>query len=179
MIRYVLQNGLKANIWVNDFPAIIKEVKGELLVEGEAEAITNSKQLVVELFIPRSHNNYALLGIDFISNNEKKVKIKMSIENQQELKNDSSLALSFDTVTWGILEEYKQGVIDSFNMFLQNRKLPSGIINYNIAAYGEIGSSQTMFKTVNNILLSLLINENICEETALTIVKKCVGIKEG
>ena len=77
---------------------------------------------------------------------------------------------------WGILEEYKQGVIDSFHMFLQNRELPSGTINYNIAAYAEIGSSQAMFEIVSNILLSLLIKENLCEETVLTIVKECVGI---
>lgn len=176
MIKYVLENGLKANIWINDFPDIIKEVKYELLVEENTETYTNSKQLVVELSIPRLHNNYALLGIDFISDYQKKIKIKMSIENQQKLKNNHSLALSFDKVTWGILEEYKQGVIDSLHMFLQNRELPSGTINYNIAAYGEIGSSQAIFEIVSNILLSLLLNENICEDTALTIVKKYVGI---
>lgn len=177
MFKYVLENGLKANIWVNNFPTIIKEVKDELLVEGDTETYANSKQLVVELFIPRSHNNYALLGIDFRSDHENKVKVKMSIENQQKLKNDHSLALSFDTVMWGILKEYKQGVIDSLHTFLQNRELPSGTINYNIAAYGEVGSSQTMFEIVSNILLLLLVNENICKDTALTIVKKCAGIK--
>lgn len=177
MFQYVLENGLKANIWLNHFPAIIKEVKDELLVEGDTKTYTNSKQLVVELFIPRSHNNYALLGIDFISDRENKVKIKMGIENQQKRKNDHSLALSFDTVMWGILEEYKQGVMDSVHIFLQNGELPSGTIHYNIAAYGEIGSSQTMFKIVSNILLSLLINKNICEDTALAIVKKCAGMK--
>ena len=101
----------------------------------------------------------------------------MNIANQQKLKNNHSLALSFDKVTWGILEEYKQGVIDSIYMFLQNRELPSGTIYYNIAAYAEIGSSQAMFEIVNHILLSLLINENICEETVLTIVKDCVRTK--
>ncbi len=176
MIKYVLKNGLKANIWINNFPAMIKEVKDELLVEEDTETYANSRQLVVELFVPRSHNNYALLGVNFISDHKKKVKIKMSIENHQKLKNDYSLALSFDTVMWGILEEYKQGVIDSFHMFLQNRELPSGTINYNIAAYGEIGSSQAIFEIVSNILLSLLIKENLCEETVLTIVKECVGI---
>lgn len=177
MFKYVLENGLKANIWMNDFPAITKRIKDELLVEEETETYTNSKQLVVELFIPRSHNNYALLGIDFIADNEKKLKIKMSIENQNNFKYDDSIALSFDTVTWGILEEYKQGVIDSYNKFLQNRELPSGIINYNISAYGEIGSSRAMFEVVSNILLSLLIIEDIREENVLTIVKKCLGIK--
>ena len=177
MIKYVLENGLKANIWVNDFPVIIEGFKDELLAEEETEIYANSKRLVVELFIPRSHNNYALLGIDFISDKEKKVKIKMSIENQKTPKNDDSLALSLDIVTWGILEEYKQGIIDSFNIFLQNKKLPSGVINYNVFAYGEIGSSRAMFKVVSNILLSLLMIENICEENALTIVKKCLNIQ--
>lgn len=72
MMKYILENGLKANIWINDFPARIKEVKDELLAEEDAETYTNSKQLVVELFIPRLHNNYALLGMDFISNHQKK-----------------------------------------------------------------------------------------------------------
>lgn len=177
MFQYVLEDGLKANIWINNFSANIKEVKDELLVEENTETYTNSKQFVVELFIPRLHSNYALLGIDFISDHQKKVKIKMNIANQQKLKNNHSLALSFDKVTWGILEEYKQGVIDSIYMFLQNRELPSGAIYYNIAAYAEIGSSQAMFEIVNHILLSLLINENICEETVLTIVKDCVRTK--
>ena len=64
------------------------------------------------------------------------------------------------------------------NKFLKNGKLPSGTIDYNISAQGEIGSSQNIFEMVSDILLSLLTVENICESTVMCIVKQCMGTRE-
>lgn len=73
MFKYSLKNGLKANIWINEVPMVIQSCKSEILVEGSTELYANTKKLIMELFIPRDHNNYALLGIDFVSTNEKKL----------------------------------------------------------------------------------------------------------
>lgn len=178
MVKCILENGLKVKVWVDDFPIESKQMKGKYLSRAQKKMWINSKQLVVELFIPRDHNNYALLGIEFIPDNEKQVKIKMSIENEGSHEYNTSIAPQIDTVTWGIFEEYKHGIMNSFNKFLKNGKLPSGTIYYNIFAQGEIGSSQNMFEMVSDILLSLLTVEHICESTVMCIVKQCMGTRE-
>lgn len=53
--------------------------------------------------------------------------------------------------------------------------LPSGIITYNISAYGEIGSSADMFRRVSDILLSLLISDEINESLIAKIVQENIG----
>lgn len=102
----------------------------------------------------------------------------MSIGNEGSHEYNISIASQIDRVTWGIFEEYKQGIMNSFNKFLKNGKLPSGTIDYNISSQGEIGSSQNMFEMVSDILLSLLTVENICESTVMCIVKQCMGTRE-
>lgn len=67
---------MKVKVWVDDFPIESKQMKGKYLSRAQKKMCINSKQLMVELFIPRDHNNYALLGIEFVPDNEKQVKIK-------------------------------------------------------------------------------------------------------
>lgn len=177
MYNYVLQNGLKARIWINEFSMLNSGNKDEILIEKATTVRANSKSVVVELFIPRGHNNYALLGMDFLSDEEQRVKVKLNINNQESRMYKDSIALSIDTVTWGIEEEYKQGISNSVNNFLEAKSLPSGIINYKVSAHGEIGSSQDMFETVSNILLSILVHDLVDEDIALTILKNCLNIK--
>ena len=170
MFKYSLKNGLEANIWINEVPMVIQSCKSEILVEGSTELYANTKKLIMELFIPRDHNNYALLGIDFVATNEKKVIAKININNQNQTKYKDAIALSIDTVTYGIIDEYKEGIINSIHKHVKSQTLPSGIITYNISAYAEIGSSQKMFELVSDILLSLLIHDNIDEHKALQIL---------
>lgn len=177
MYKYILENGLKANIWLDESLIETNSILEELLVEKDVTINLHSRKIIVELFIPRAHNNYALLGIDFISDDEKKVKVKLSCNKHANSKYSDNLALSIDTVNWGILDEYKQGIISSVNNFLKKENLPSGVINYNISAHGEIGSSPWMFETVSNIVLSILVTECIDENEILNILKRCLNIR--
>ncbi len=177
MFKYSLKNGLEANIWINEVPMVIQSCKSEILVEESTELYANTKKLIIELFIPRDHNNYALLGIDFVATNEKKVIAKININNQNQTKYNDAIALSIDTVTYGIIDEYKEGIINSIHKHVKSQTLPSGIITYNISAHAEIGSSQKMFELVSDILLSLLIHDNIDEHKALQILKGSLNIR--
>lgn len=85
--------------------------------------------------------------------------------------------MSIDTVTYGIIDEYKEGIINSIHKHVKSQTLPSGIITYNISAYAEIGSSQKMFELVSDILLSLLIHDNIDGHKALQILKGSLNIR--
>ena len=175
MYKISLDNGLKANIWINEEPIISNCYYGKLLAEEKTKLFANSKKLIVELFIPRAHNNYALLGIDFLANETGKVTIEFSLNNPNNTKYNDAIALSFDTVFWGIVDEFEEGIILSLNKHLRSQSLPSGIINYNISAYAEVGSSADMLKKISDILLSLLLCDDINEYRLLEIIRENIN----
>lgn len=177
MYNYILDNGLRSNIWVNEVPMVNDADLDAILSEKDTVRKTGKKRIIIELFIPRDHNNYALLGLEFVPNAEQSLTYKISINNKEGTEYNNSIALSYDQVTWGILDEYKQGIINSMNKYLNNKSLTNGIINYNISAHAEMGSSQLMFEKVSDILLSLLVKENIDENIALYTLKSCLNIK--
>lgn len=174
MYKIHLDNGLKANIWINEKPIINSCCYSKLIVAEKVELYANSINLITELFIPRAHNNYALLGINFSANNTGKVIVNFNLNNINNKTYNDSIALPFDKVIWGIMDEFKEGIILSINEHLRMQALPSGIINYNISAYGEAGSSVDMFKKVSDILLSLLVCDDINEFKILEILKKYI-----
>lgn len=163
MFQIILNNGVKANIWIDEEPIVNSCECSKLILEEKAKLYADSRKLIVELFIPRAHSNYALLGVDFLASENNKVVVKLGINNFNNKKFKNSLALSCDTVFLGIMDEFEEGIIHSIDKHMQEQSLPSGVINYNIFAYGEIGSSADMFKKVSDILLSLLICNNINE----------------
>lgn len=125
-----------------------------------------SRKLIVELFIPRSHNNYALLSVDFLADISGKTVVNLGIDNLNNERFNDSIALTLDTVIWGIMDEYEKGILPSVEKHLNAHSLPSGIIFFNIFAHGEIGSGTDMFRRVSDVLLSLLICENMDEVAA-------------
>lgn len=113
-------------------------------------------------------NNY--LGVDFLAHRDGKSIIKWEINCLKRERYNGAIALSFDTVFWGILDEFEEGIMRSLDAHRKEHLLPSGIITYNISAYGEIGSSPDMFRRVNDILLSLL----ICDDISESLIEKIV-----
>lgn len=91
-----------------------------------------SRKLIVELFIPRSHNNYALLSVDFSADKSGKTVVNLGIDNLNNERFNDSIALTLDTVIWGIMDEYENGILLSVEKHLNAHSLPSGIIFYNI-----------------------------------------------
>lgn len=175
MFKFVLKNGIKINMWINESLTIIdSNHDGEIIYRQNTELKATSKKIIVELFIPRACSNYALLGLDFISTNEKKSNIKISIDEQECKIYKNSIALPFDKVNWGIMDEYKQGILNS--IYKHINILPSGIINYNISAHGEIGSSIVAFEIVSDILLSLLQYNDINEKTGLQLLNNYFNV---
>ena len=172
MYRLNLENGVKANIWLNEELVVGRCDSSKIIMEENTDLLANSKKLIVELFIPRSHNNYALLGVDFLAHKDGKSIIKWDINCLKRERYNDAIALSVDTVFWGILDEYVEGIMESLDAHRKEHMLPSGIITYNISAHGEIGSSLDMFRRVNDILLSLLICDDISESLIAKIVQE-------
>lgn len=178
MFKYDLEKGLKVNVWINEeFEAGENGKYDKLLIEEDTILFANTKKVIVELFIPRAHNNYALLGVDFLASEDGKAVVKLNMETSSAEKYMSAEALPFDTVLWGITGEFNEGIIRSLDKHIKKQALPSGIIHYNISAYGEIGSSADMFEKVSDILLSILMCNDNDEAQILNIIKENTGIK--
>lgn len=168
------ENGLKLNVWIDERTIINSSNFQKILAEESAGLYAETKRITVELFIPRAHNNYALLGIDFIANKENKVTVKSSLSNLNNEKYNESIALPFDNVICGITKEFEDGIILSVNKHTKMKALPSGILIYSVSAYGEIGSSACMFQNASDILLSLLLCANMNESSILRIIKDII-----
>lgn len=172
MYRLKFEKGVKVNIWLNEKLAAESRDSSKIIMEGDTNILADSKKLIVELSLPRAHDNYALLGADLLAYKNGKSIIKWGIDCLKHKRYSNAIALPFDTVFWGIMEEFEEGIRHSLDNHRNRHMLPSGIITYNISAYGEIGSSADMFRRVNDILLSLLICDKMSETCLAKIVQE-------
>lgn len=177
MFKYNLDKGLKVNVWINEEFVVRENGNNRFLVEEDTVLFANTKKIIIELFIPRAHNNYALLGMDFLASESGKAVVQLNMEAPNSEKYKEAEALPFDAVFWGITDEFNEGIIRSVDKHIKRQALPSGIINYNISAYGEIGSSADMFEKVSDILLSILMCDDNDEARILKLIKDNVDIK--
>lgn len=174
MYRLNLKKGVKVNLWLNEELVVDRCDGSKIIMEEDTNMLANSKKLIIELFLPRAHSNYALLGVDFLAHKEGKSIIKWGIDCLKHERYSDAIALSFDTVIWGIMDEFEEGIMCSLDKHRKEHMLPSGIITYNISAYGEIGSSADMFRRVSDILLSLLICDEINESFIAGICNRTI-----
>lgn len=176
MYKLNLEKGVKVNIWLNEYLAECRCGDGKIIMEEETNLYAKSRKIILELFFPRAHSNYALLGIDFLANGAGKCIIRWDIDCLKQERHSDAMALSFDTVIWGMLDEFQEGIVQSLDYHRKEHMLPSGIVIYNISAYGEIGSSADMFRRLNDILLSLLICGELNESIMAKIVQEKIGL---
>lgn len=175
MYKLYLEKGVEVRIWLNENLVECRCNDSKIIMEEQSNLPAKSKQIILELFLPRAHSNYALLGVDFLADGDGKSIIRWDIDCLKQERYNDAIALSFDTVFWGILDEFQEGIMRSLDYYRKEHMLPSGIITYNISAYGEIGSSADMFRSTNDILLSLL----TCGELNRQIITKVVQEKIG
>ena len=177
MYKLNLEKGVKANIWLNENLVECRCDDSKIIMEEQTNLFAKSRKIILELFLPRAHNNYALLGVDYLANGAGRSIIKWDIDCLTQERYSDAIALSFDTVIWGILDEFREGIVRSLDYHRKEHMLPSGTVTYNISAYGEIGSSADMFRRINDILLSLLICGELNESIIAKIVVEKMDIK--
>ncbi len=177
MYKLNLEKGVKANIWLNENLVECRCDDSKIIMEEQTNLFAKSRKIILELFLPRAHSNYALLGVDFLANGAGRSIIKWDIDCLRQERYSDAIALSFDTVIWGILDEFQEGIVQSLDYHRKEYMLPSGTVTYIISAYGEIGSSADMFRRLNDILLSLLICGELNESIIAKIVQEEFSIK--
>lgn len=176
MYKLDLEKGVKANIWLNGDLIERRCNDNKIIMEEETNLFAKSRRIILELFLPRAHSNYALLGADFLANGAGKSIVKWDIDCLKQERYSDAIVLPFDTVMWGILDEFREGIVQSLDYHRKEHMLPSGTVTYNISAYGEIGSSADMFRRLNDILLSLLFRGELNESIIAKIVQEKIGL---
>lgn len=132
MYKINLEKGVKVNIWLNEHLAECRCDDGKIIIEEQTNLYAKSRKIILELFLPRAHGNYALLGIDFLANGAGKCIIRWDIDCLKQERHSDAMAFSFDTVIWGMLDEFQEGIVQLNDILLS--LLICGELNESIMA---------------------------------------------
>ncbi|MGV7115129.1 hypothetical protein [Paenibacillus kyungheensis] len=159
----------KAIVWKEDYPLIINKAEYELktLLQLNEPIVSKYQKLVLELKLPRNISYYALLGVEYIPNQNSELMIKVKVNDSNCLFYNSELQLS-EEIYSGIPTEYANSIISSAKeKILECNWNYAGSIVFLLGAHSLIGSSETVFSKVTKILIALLSNE-LSEESCLS-----------
>lgn len=138
----------------------------------------NQKQMAaVEMIIPSAGRAlYGLLGAEFVSDRSNKLLVKVAVSEavseDVEAEIDWSLASSIDKVCAGLPVEYADSVFDG--VVHAGEILGSGVLFFNCAAHGEIGSSPQMFRQlalkVVRLIAAASVKESLSEKELISLL---------
>lgn len=129
------------------------------------------QKAAVEMITPSAGRAlYGLLGAEFVSDRSGSLLVKLAVSEAVsegvEPELDWSLASSIDKVCAGLPVEYADSVFDG--VIHAGKILGSGVLFFNCAAHGEIGSSPQMFRQlalkVVRLIASASVRESLSEE---------------
>jgi hypothetical protein len=154
-----LGNHKRGRIWLNE--EMDACFSGESSIQMEFKSsITGEfeeRKVVLELCLPRNNSNYALLGASFKPTSDSSLlKVNVDSSDRKEAFFDT-IAMDIEEVSKGLLQEYAEAVAKSVGDLLEvNNSFPSGVIDFNIAAHGKIGSSKGLFSIMGKAIIRLL-----------------------
>ena len=169
----------QARVWIEDAPSIIYPVIDTLTKDVQTGLTRNSerqRQVALEILIPVGVRIlYGLLGAKFIPHDSGKLSLAVLVSTNNEFIFEQSIASQLDRVRVGLPNEYSQSIVDGALKALDREtivKLGSGLIQFDLAAHGEIGSSNKFFRKIAAIVVQLLtIDTGSSEQEVTEIVK--------
>lgn len=117
IILLKMNNYRKCTLWVNEIgelPHTRAESVIEKTIPSTLKRSTGIINMAVELFLPKNHSNYALVGFQYKpyeSNNITRIIVNQN--NEHFYYPNETLAMPNDKVLIGISEEYGQSVLES------------------------------------------------------------------
>ena len=158
-----LERFRKARFWLNDAPAIDKNVVQShmrRLRSGECDTV-ESRRVVVEISVPVGFTMYGLLGgrIEPLEDGfELEIRSGEGVAFSQAL-----VSADLDEVRTGLADEYVAAVVESLEECVAHRidSLPQARITIDIAACGAVGSNEIVFRKLSKVLFESLISTPI------------------
>jgi hypothetical protein len=159
MRAFELSRWAKARVWRDREPLemIGSSATSRRTVDAVRSEATSDRLVAVEAYIPvGGRAEYALLGARFLPKDSKSLQIVVPSSSDLGRRWEGGLASSVDEISLGLPTEYQPTVLDTLAARASNR-LPPGELRVVCAAYGRVGSNQSVFARVSGVLIELML----------------------
>lgn len=149
----------KVRVWLNEMPDASYRVTN--VVEHIWPTMSLRHYLgcrcAVEMIVHTGgHCPYGLLGAEFLPDDSSVLRSHVALSDSREHVFVDSLAGNLDEVYIGLPPEYVGGVLLGVASSSADEALGAGMLRFDCAAYGLIGSSQHIFQRLARIIVELL-----------------------
>ncbi len=154
IIRFDLNGNGYVNIWSDELPFTFNGDFMKGFRDYDTKELGNGKDLVIACEIFRHYGpkySYGLVGIHYVSKNEKKVTVNMPVCDKNREDVFESDLISFKDISKGFPDEY-------FTALDEIREFPGGNVTLLSSAYSDIYSSIRSFKNIFH-MCNLLIHD--------------------
>ncbi|WP_027624770.1 hypothetical protein [Clostridium lundense] len=148
----------KGRLWINDLPVINYNVVE--LIEEKFKANTfecQGKSIALEIALPRNSSNYALLGATYIPDESGFLNVEVKISSLEDDEFKGNIASTVDKVICGIPKEYGEAILEYIRNNINDFKVPSGKLVFEIGAHGLVGSSKAIFSLLAKVIIELVV----------------------
>ena len=169
-------NNADLKYWINEFPNLEKfESKSEKfqipMKKSTAQKYIWTK-VALEIYLHKNSSNYALLGLEYESNESGVLSIEIQYIVDNVMHYESALTKFNNYKYLGLPEECTDIILDTIK---SNKNISSGTLKIPIAANCEVGSSPLIYSKVTNLLLELICNQK--EDTKFDLLIEELYIK--
>lgn len=151
--------GVRARFWLDDLPDLaypIVEVMERSITVRQSPA-GDARRAAVELVTRAGHpSSYGLLGGSFTPQQTSRLVIQVASLTAGAERVEWALAGGNDDVYAGLLGEDAVGVLDGVEAAMAEHDLGAGVLRFDHAAHGVIGSSRSLFGRLGRIVVALL-----------------------
>ncbi len=159
MITLELSPYRKARVWLGELPDLGYEVKEtvEDVIEVGASAVTGVRRAAIELYLYTGPRDlYGLLGATLTPDRSGRLMLQVAASDDDGKPVDWSLASHIDDVRVGLPRQYAESVFDGAAGTHEIRGLGSGVLRFDRAAHGRVGSASIVFRQIAGSLVRLL-----------------------
>jgi hypothetical protein len=157
IFNIIVKKNVKVRVWIDEspdayYPAV--DLIEYALTTRLSE--TQSKTVVLEMaVITGPRKLYGLLGATYIPERTEALSIHIAVSDSSQKVIDWSLVGMIDQVRLGLPEEFADAVLKGAIEATPN-KLGAGMLRFDCAAHGMIGSSPYLFGELSKIVVTLL-----------------------
>lgn len=162
MSVFLVDNPRQARVWLNEFPKIDLQESGfrqERLSGSGKRQRRVSKAAIEVCFQTGARFRYGLLGAEFLEEGSNDLVIQVPTQATNRIISEISLADGVDQVRCGIPSWAIDGIFAATLESPDILALGNGYLRYTIGAYGEIGSSVSVFANLARSVVECLMLE--------------------
>ena len=163
MIALTLSSNRKVRVWLNEMPDAGYSVDSVLERNFEAESgmISSVRCGAIEMYMHTGPRGlYGLLGAKFTPHDSRELLVQVALSSNDGTSIDWSLASGLDSVQSGLLPRYADGILAGIMETEEIHALGAGVLRFDYAAHGQIGSTSIVFQQLGRALVRLIMSEN-------------------